>query len=490
MNSIKRKLLLGLFLGWAVLFSLGSCLIYVNMSHRMYSKFDADLLQRAESIEAMIRYDENLKELDIEWLETGEHAPPGHEKGRDFCKLIDQASGEIYNHSGKLQSATPPASSLSNGKVYPVSLEGGVPARCVELWFYPMIEIHADGVSGDEDKVVRTNQKRLILYIAKRDSVVGDLKDLRKGLWIFSLMGILAGVVIVYLVVNTSLKPLDDLKAEIEELDEQELDARLKKGKQSAELIPITNEINSLLDRLEDVLKREREMTSNVAHELRTPVSGLLSNLEVLLSSERTVEEYKETSNECLKIATRMHWLVNNLLSLTRLEAGNISLSYQEIDLESELRMWWRPFAEIAHNKSHQVVWGVPKGMKLRTDPNYLRVVLRNLFDNAVAYTPDGGRIQITADREGVLAVANTISEKDKKLDSRVFTPFWRGSEEREGESHHLGLGLSLSRKVAEILGGEIKFEAGDSMDKRMFRVEVHTGGSVSGVEDGVSPEV
>jgi len=199
-----------------------------------------------------------------------------------------------------------------------------------------------------------------------------------------------------------------------------------------SELAPVTAELNGLLDRVERALIRERTLNSNVAHELRTPIAGILSNLEVTLARLRSPEEYRESSEECFEIAKRMHWLVTNLLSVARIESGNVQLQNRVVTIASALREWWQPFAARAKDRGIHVTWDIDRDAELKTDPDFLRVVATNLFNNAVSYAPEGGRIRITADNLGSISVANQSASLDAEVLDRVFDPFWRNTEARE----------------------------------------------------------
>lgn len=272
-------------------------------------------------------------------------------------------------------------------------------------------------------------------------------------------------------IVRKSLRPLDQLKAQIGRLEEGVSGQRIALLNQPAELEPVVDELNSLLERVEKALVRERTLTSNVAHELRTPIAGLLSTLEVTLNRLRSPAEYRESTQECFEIAKRMHWLVNNLLSITRIEAGNLQLRHQLVSIENALTEWWNPFAARADERNLRVEWMIQPDASIKTDPEFLRVVVTNLFDNALSYTPEGGTIRIEANSQGVVSIANQTIDLDAKTVERVFDPFWRFTDSREGAAAHAGLGLSLCKKIIELLGGRIQARVHES--KGLFIVQL-----------------
>ena len=193
---------------------------------------------------------------------------------------------------------------------------------------------------------------------------------------------------LIYLIVRYALQPLRELRERIGSLDDTVDGQRIQLEDPPAELLPVTHELNRLLERVEQAIKRERRLTSNLAHELRTPVAGLLSSLEVTLSRPRNADRYRESAEECFGIAKQMHSLVNNLLSLSRIEAGNVQMQSHVVRLKDSLTEWWSPFEQDAAKKNITVDWIVDSNAKLETDPEFLRVVMNNLFENATCYAP------------------------------------------------------------------------------------------------------
>jgi signal transduction histidine kinase len=172
-------------------------------------------------------------------------------------------------------------------------------------------------------------------------------------------------------------------------------------------------------------------------------------------------------------MAKRLHWLVNNLLSITRIEAGNVRLQRRPLALREALLEWWRPFASRAEECGLRVEWAIEPGATLTTDPEFLRVVVTNLFDNAVSYTPAAGTIRIEAGAQGNICVANKAVDLSAAVLERVFDPFWRNSAAREGEGAHAGLGLSLCKKITELLGGRISARVKESESVFVVHLEM-----------------
>jgi two-component system heavy metal sensor histidine kinase CusS len=355
-----------------------------------------------------------------------------------------------------------------------VELPGKRRGRRAGLEFHARLDLEGETVPADAVIPAPAGKGPVIqLAVARLDSVAETLLVIKRlfiALWIGAAV---AGGVLIWIVVRRSLRPLGELQASIGALHEPASPQRIVLGRQPEELRPVTDELNRLLGRVEEALLRERTLTSNVAHELRTPLSGILASLETTLSRERSAEEYRRTSVECLESAKRLHWLVENLLSLARVEAGHVPVHRRTVNYAEVLATWWQPFAGRAAARRLRVEWAVQPGAGVETDAEFLRVVVNNLFDNAVSYAPEGGVIRIAADSRGHLSVANEAPEMDAASAGRAFDSFWRQDRARAAMDTHVGLGLSLCRKIAELLGGGISAQIEEPGNRFVVRVQV-----------------
>jgi signal transduction histidine kinase len=416
----------------------------------------------------------------IEWLEQ-ENDPSRHLQGLDYFTVWRKDSGAVLATSaGPTPGDILPrfGGPVTQPELRDVTLPGGDPGRAAG------VEFNARRGVRDEEDVTEASagpapvadplDSGLVqLVIAMADTVTPTLAAIRRplfGLWCGCTV---LGALTIGLVVRRGLRPLDELKMQIEALKTGVSGQRIALARQPDELKPVTDELNLLLERIEKTLTRERTLTSNVAHELRTPLAGLLCTLEVTLNRLRSPEEYRQSTEECLEIAKRLHWLVNNLLSITRIEAGNVQLQNRSLTLEHTLPEWWKPFAGRAEDRDLRVVWDLEPGSRIETDPEFLRVVVNNLFDNAVSYTPDGGTIRIEVRSPGVISVANPAADLDAATVEHVFDPFWRNGSAREEAGAHTGLGLSLAKKIVELLGGRISAQVHEPDRRFIVRMQL-----------------
>lgn len=480
MNSLHRRLQVGILAGVAASLAIGMFIAHATMRRRLYAELDDDLVEKAANLMASISQEEDLIELD--WLDY-EKTPPGFAPGIDYYLVENIETGEILGASSGFADWPLLREGLDSPKAAPkdAALPGYREGRSLVTTFNARVDIPDDDDEGPDgrDASLRSNASptevgaELRLIVASVDTVATTMLAMRRfmiGLWCLC---IALTWLIVWIVIRRNLRPLGALTSRIQSLDQKSAKQRIDIPNLPTELVPVVAELNQLLERIDTTLTRERTLTSNVAHELRTPVAGMLSILEVTLNRLRSREEYRESTQECFDIAKRMHWLVSNLLSVARIEANNFELQPKRIELRPTFQEWWRPFAEHARAREIDVAWEIDSQSTIETDPEFLRVVVSNLFDNATSYTPRGGVIRIAADETGCITVANeTIDIKPEEV-AHVFDPLWRNSEARENAGTHAGLGLSLCRKIVELLGGKISAAIKESGPLFVVRIEM-----------------
>ena len=220
--------------------------------------------------------------------------------------------------------------------------------------------------------------------------------------------------------------------------------------------------LNALMDRVATAIDHERMFTSNAAHELRNPLAAIRSRVELALSRTRSVEEYEETLDGILESQNGMQRVVDHLLLLARLESGHqvYEFSLEPVSLPKLLRKSWRPVFDRATDRHLKVAWQVTEpATDLVLPVALIEIVLRNLFDNAVSYSPEGGSILITAaETRGMvdITVANTDPGLAVKDLESTFAPFWRGNPNASGHRGNAGIGLALVRRIMESMEGRV----------------------------------
>jgi two-component system sensor histidine kinase QseC len=291
------------------------------------------------------------------------------------------------------------------------------------------------------------------------EDMAGTLARLRLLLGLVCAVATVVSAVILTWIVRLGLRPVDRLAREIGGVGEDNLSARVHADGAPAELRAVVGRLNDLLGRLEGAFERERAFSADVAHELRTPLAGLRTTLEVAVAGEHSLAGFEQGLRESLGISCQMSAMVENLLAMARCETGREEVACERVHLAGLLRECWRDLAGPAAERRLKVEWQLDEACELATDREKLGLIVRNLLANAVAYADEGGSVVVeAAPQEGsvTVRVSNTGSALTAEQAGHVFQRFWQGDKARSATGVHCGLGLALCERLATLLGGSI----------------------------------
>lgn len=224
-------------------------------------------------------------------------------------------------------------------------------------------------------------------------------------------------------------------------------------------------DLNALMDFADEAMARQRQFVGAISHDIRTPLTIIKGDIEVALLRERTPEEYEEILVSNLEEVERIHKMVEDLVTLARADYGELGLNIRGVSLGSLLAEVRESFAEAARRKEQVLEAFIEGDIHIQGDAARIRQLLHNLVDNAVHYTPSGGRIELTlvADRERdevQIRIRDTgvgISSQDLP---HIFEPFYRGTPSRRTRHDGYGLGLSICDHIVRAHGGRISVES------------------------------
>ena len=288
---------------------------------------------------------------------------------------------------------------------------------------------------------------------------------------------------LIFAVVWSSLIPLRRIAEKIEAIDEESLDNCLDPGPVPEELRPIVKRLDDLLHRIGSVMPRERAFSSEVSHELRTPLAGIRSTIEVCLNRPRDSEEYREALQTCQRICCQSQQMVESLMAISRIEAGDCRQVLITVDLAALIQDCLEDFVAHAELKNATVEASALEPISVEADVDKLRVVFRNLLQNAVNYCDDHGTIRIWSQcTNGSVQISientgNKVATADLPL---VCERFWRGDAARTGTGEHFGLGLSLVKKLLTVMNGRLDI----TVSGPEFRTDRQSTGSSNGARD------
>jgi len=263
-------------------------------------------------------------------------------------------------------------------------------------------------------------------------------------------------------------KPLAEILRTAEHLKPTRLGDRLESRGTNDELDRLSLTINRLLDQVAGHVERQQQFVADAAHELRGPLAAIQSTLEVAASRDRTADEYRITVEEVLDETKHLAKLANDLLLLAEGESETRGGLTEPVNLEQIVRQTANMFAGVSEERAIEL--SVDTGgdaVQVAGDPRQLRQVLSNLLDNAIRFTPAGGRVQVSLGRdidrrEAVIEVADTGRGIEERHLPRVFDRFFQADAARDrGDARRGGgLGLAICRAIVERHGGRISVES------------------------------
>jgi signal transduction histidine kinase len=310
-------------------------------------------------------------------------------------------------------------------------------------------------------------------------SVTSEFNELHHTAFIMTASGgaiLLLGLVGGWWLASRAIRPIDDISATAAKISAGDLTQRINIAETESELGRLAGVLNSTFARLDAAFTQQQQFTSDAAHELRTPVSVMLTQTQTALNRERNAAEYRETVESCQRAAQRMRRLIESLLELARLDAGQQQMKRSRFDLAQTVRDCVTLVAPLAEAHHVKILCDLPS-LNCVGDSERLGQVATNLLTNAITYNKENGEVRITGEaRNGsvILTVQDTgvgISPEDLP---RVFDRFYRADRSRT--SGNTGLGLAISKAIVEAHGGAI--EVSSELDGgTIFTVRLPGGG-------------
>lgn len=265
-------------------------------------------------------------------------------------------------------------------------------------------------------------------------------------------------------------RPLESMAAAARDVRDGNLSIRIPENTADAELRDLTRMLNEMLERLDAsfgaqarVMAAQRRFLGDASHELRSPLGNIRGTIEVALRRPRLASQYREALNAAHSETMRMCRLVEDLLTLSRADAGQFAMEFSPCDLSYIARQ-----AAMAHagaaSQADVALWVDASGAKMvNADRDRLRQVVDNLLDNAIRYAPGGSTVSIRTWAEGtraLLSVEDTGQGLTQEEQAHIFERFFRTDRARARHSGGLGLGLAIGAAILEAHDGRLTVES------------------------------
>jgi heavy metal sensor kinase len=301
--------------------------------------------------------------------------------------------------------------------------------------------------------------------------VAGQLEDNRAYVARFS-NGLLASIPAMmlvsalggYWVSRRALRPLDRLTTAVQSISIGNLSGRLPVGNTRDELQRLAVTCNGMLSRLEDSVSRIQRFTADASHELRSPISFMRTVAEVALRNPQTDEESRELFEAILTESAQASRLLEEMLLLARADSRATDLRFEPVDLADVLDDVQERVRTLAEAKNQHFTVRRAGSARINGDRSSLRRLVWTLMDNAVKYTPPGGRIELSLETRGseaYVTVRDTGIGIPEEMLSRIFERFFRADPSR-AQMEGSGLGLAIAKWIAEMHHAVIAVESAE----------------------------
>jgi len=280
---------------------------------------------------------------------------------------------------------------------------------------------------------------------------------LGKLFWVLAI-GYLGALLLLFFitrwVAEKSIAPIHKVTSTAEKITRENLSQRIELPQNKDEIYTLTSTINSLLDRLQDAVLREKRFTADASHELRTPLSVIKGTLEVLIRRRRDAQQYESKISYCINEVDRMTTIIDQLLLLARYESGKIEPQTREIELNENIRYAIMMMDTIAKEKGIDINFEDDKKYIVKADPSMLDVILQNLISNSIKYSNGSKKIDIYVEKKDNILSCSVkdygIGMKKEEL-ARIFDRFFRSTQARSSRHAGDGLGLAIVKRLADL---------------------------------------
>lgn len=290
------------------------------------------------------------------------------------------------------------------------------------------------------------------------------MASFQKALWLVVVLAAIANGFLGWIAVRRELAPVRAIKQRASEITASRLDQRLSADAVPAELVELVHALNAMLSRLEESFQRLSDFSADLAHELRTPVTNMLMQTQVILSKTRSADEYKETLYSNAEEFERLSRMVSDMLFLAKADHGLVSPFKNEIDVDEEVRDLFSFFDLMADGKKIEL--SLSGQGHIVGDRTLMRRAISNILSNAIRHTPESGKVSVAIRSfpeagELVLDIENTGEPIPAEHIPRLFDRFYRADASRHGSSEGAGLGLAITKSIIGLHSGTIEVRSG-----------------------------
>jgi heavy metal sensor kinase len=278
-----------------------------------------------------------------------------------------------------------------------------------------------------------------------------------------------------YLLMRRALRPVDEITQSAERITSRNLSERLPAPKTGDEIERLSVGLNRMIERLGESFQHIHRFSADASHELRTPLTILRGELEAAVQQPQITPELRETLGSALEETERLSRIVESLMAIARLDAGEARVERAHFDLGELTNITTDQMRLLAEDKNIALRCEAKQHVRVEGDRSRLKQVIVNLVDNAIKYTPAGGHVGVkvyTSNGFGVLEVNDNGMGIPAEALPHIFERFYRVDKARSRQMGGAGLGLSIIKAIVTAHGGQVKVESVEGKGSR-FLVEL-----------------
>ena len=308
------------------------------------------------------------------------------------------------------------------------------------------------------------NQKYFVAIAAS----LSNVRNIQRRLLITLLFAVPVAILLSFLggalLAKRATDPLERMSETAQQVSAQHLGKRIELERADVELKRLADSFNQMLERLDESFKQIRQFTADASHELRTPVAILMGETELAVNDLLDYEECKAALTSRREELQRMAQIVDDLLALSQFDYGERTLQRKPLDFSDLVVEVCEQQRNQAKAKGVELEIGATVPVMIQGDSSRLRQMVRNLLDNAIKYTPVGGRVTVGLERLGNDQFSLRLSDTGIGIPEtslpHIFDRFYRVDKARTREEGGTGLGLSIVKQIVEAHGGQIEVQS------------------------------
>ena len=434
---LRQRLTLWYTLSLGLILLLFAAFLYAQVRRSLIDQVDAAL--RLAAAQALVSLDEEGGQLAFQ----AERNPEAVQRlNDDFVIYLRDPGGAVLSR----------LSNDDNLPLFPPEIGANTKQIEGETW-----RVYGQGVSADD-------QNGLLQVGQELDPVVATLASLQAQLLLGLALALLLAGLGGFFLAGRALRPINRITQIAQAISASDLGRRIQYQGPADEVGRLAQTFDTMLDRLQAAFDRERRFTGDAAHELRTPLTTLKGRIGVTLSRPRRPADYEETLQEMEGQVDRLIRLSNDLLFMARLDQGQFRPLAEQLELTDLIGAVLDQMRPAAEAKGITLVEDIPPDLTIQGDLDLLLRLFLNLVDNAVKYTPEGGRVTIQGQQSAgdvQISIADTGPGIAAEHLPHLFERFYRVEEDRArtgatGGQSGAGLGLAIAYEIARAHDGTL----------------------------------